>query len=831
MCYTCTNVSAKIGLFLVELARFFGFLHPALIHFPLTLLLLSVSLELIGFVRRNARFTWAAQTTLLLGTAATLFAFVAGNFAEIWAARSGLPQDPMEFHELLATITSWSFVFLTATRLFLGAETNRRWMTGYLIAAILCCGLLVWTGHQGAMLVYEHGAGVHVAGIGPRTTHEDLAILLQKQDPEALLYSNFMHHVFGWMVMILSVMLLVDMISPVNGEKLRRAAPVLLIAGGIFLMTFSDQDAWPLYVVRPFRPWSDKEVLMHKTYAVLMLLAGLRGIWKRRGDNRPSRNIQSRMMAIFALVGGALLFTHVHSNAPYANVAAGVYIHHTVMGLFALSIGTVKLIEDRMRQMTGHYPEPSLKLARLARGLGWTYAGLMLVEAILLVNYNEGLPWFLGYRNLSLTAPHRGLIAPLGSRRAELCYDPDAQRFDLYLYEQASNKAAAMVAQSVQTVVRVGSDTTACSLSAAAGDASHYTGQANFLKGITMFEATALVWPRAERPESPPLKADFEPWIDREAARPHTRLAWVCPMHAAQGASQPGACPRCGMALVPNGPPRPWPLLHDPDKEMDLTLTSSSRLEQVRGAIQVASTHPVQWTQREKLGSQNSGGMPIVRPLPGQKVRLTLKPHRSNGEILRDLEVVHTKRMHLIVASEDLSFFDHIHPVPQLDGTLVLDYTFPRSGRYALYADITPKGERNQVFSMPVEVAGQARPKQPLILTPAEAKVFGDYRVQLRMNPDPPLHKDETSLTFLLSKNGLPVIDLAPFLGAGGHCVILSEDGKIYLHSHPLEAEGSRFGPAITFHTLFPRSGIYKIWAQFQHQGKPITFDFVVKVE
>ena len=123
----------------MELARFFGYLHPAFIHFPLVLLLVSVGLEAIGFFKRDDRFTWAAQMTLLLGTIATLFAFVAGNFAEIWAARDGVSQDPMEYHELLATITSWTFVFLTAGRLFLGVATNRRLMAVYLTLAVGAC--------------------------------------------------------------------------------------------------------------------------------------------------------------------------------------------------------------------------------------------------------------------------------------------------------------------------------------------------------------------------------------------------------------------------------------------------------------------------------------------------------------------------------------------------------------------------------------------------------------------------------------------------------------------------------------------------------------------
>jgi uncharacterized membrane protein len=787
----------------LELARLFGFAHPALVHFPLVLLLVSVGLEAIGFFRRAPRFTWAAQITLLLGTVATLFAFVAGNFAEIWAARDGVPQDPMEFHELLATITSWSFVFLTAGRLFLGVGTNRRGMAAYMIAATAACGLLILTGHRGAMLVYQHGAGVHAAGLHVLPTHEDLAVLMQKQELDALFYSNMMHHIFGWMVLILSGMLLVDMVSPAAGDRLRRLAPVLLLCGGVFLMIFSDQDAWPLYHVRPFRPITDKEVLMHKTYAVLMLVVGLRGLWRRRGEKPISRRMQSRMMAIFALVGGALLFTHVHSNAPYANVAAGVYIHHTVMGLIALLIGAVKLSEDLLGQRPPSdatlAPEESSRRLRLARGLAWAYPCLMLTESIFLINYNEGLPWFLGYANLSITAPHRGLVAALGlERRAELCFNPTDQRLDVYLYGQNGTSSKPLAVRAATAVVKTGTDSTAVPLVPVQGEPAHFTGQATFLRDVVMFQTEALFWP-ADRPASnPPLNADFEPWIDPLAARPHTRLAYVCPMHENQGSSRPGPCPICGMELVPNRPARPYGVLHDAGYACDLALSVA--------------------------------GAPIVQPAPGQTARLTFTPRRSDGSVVKDLAVVHTKKLHLIVVSRDLSFFDHVHPEPQPDGTLALDYRFPTPGEFLLYADLTPVGDRNQVFRLPVTVSGTPPIPQPLIATPAQGKSFGPYRVQLAMNPDPPARNDETSLTFTISRDGVPVGDLEPFLGAGGHCVILSEDTNAYLHSHPLTMDRVNYGPTVTFHATFRRAGRYKVWAQFLHHHTPLTADFVIDV-
>ena len=43
----------------------------------------------------------------------------------------------------------------------------------------------------------------------------------------------------------------------------------------------------------------------------------------------------------------------------------------------------------------------------------------------------------------------------------------------------------------------------------------------------------------------------------------------------------------------------------------------------------------------------------------------------------------------------------------------------------------------------------------------------------------------ESQLAFRLERDGEPVTDLTPYIGALGHCVIISEDTQTYLHSHP----------------------------------------------
>lgn len=105
--------------------------------------------------------------------------------------------------------------------------------------------------------------------------------------------------------------------------------------------------------------------------------------------------------------------------------------------------------------------------------------------------------------------------------------------------------------------------------------------------------------------------------------------------------------------------------------------------------------------------------------------------------------------------------------------------------------------------------------------------------------------------------SGKPLASLEPYLGAMGHAVLLSSDTKIYLHTHPMDGgahggmdhggmnhgastsdstnksrgEAKKGGSDVIFHTNFPAAGLYKVWGQFQHNGKIITAPFVLKVE
>lgn len=245
----------------------------------------------------------------------------------------------------------------------------------------------------------------------------------------------------------------------------------------------------------------------------------------------------------------------------------------------------------------------------------------------------------------------------------------------------------------------------------------------------------------------------------------------------------------------------------------------------------------------------------------GEPVTLSFTVKDAKGAAVRDLQVVHEKPMHLLVVSNDLAEFNHLHPEPQGDGSFKVTHTFPNGGAYKLYADFTPPNASQIVDRLDLNVAGEARARAALVADQTTTKTIDGLRVTMR--PDKPLRAgDELLLNFAAAdaKTGQPATDLQPYLGSLAHFVIISEDTTDFLHAHPMtkeemneagahggmdqeakphahdaaemreEAKQGTSPSEVAAHTTFPRAGLYKIWAQFQRGGRVITVPYVVRV-
>jgi uncharacterized membrane protein len=773
--------------------QFLGDLHPKLVQFPLVLLLAGLIFDACGLAARSPRLHFAARALSTAGVFALLLAFVCGVYAEIWAGRAGIPQEQIEWHELVANVASWGFVVLTAWRLFL-TDAHRRSLTIYVVVGLCWYGLLVLAGYLGGRLVFQYGAAVIGGRADDIVTLHDLNVLATRQTDDNLRYSELVHHVAGWLTLALSGAVAAHMLWPSRADRLKWVGPLILLLGGVGLFFFADIDLYRLTDVRQLR---DREVQLHKTLAVVLATVGALGLHRLRRP-RPTKGhlaTPSKVVAVMALIGGGMLFTHVHTVAPYANVAAGVYIAHLVMGLTALGIGAARLAEDA--------------LPRWRRAFEILFLTLLGAESILLVTYNEGLPWYIGYGRYQRwgmradgTRDPGAPIAPYGPIRAQLDFDPRTQLVVVSIKDRFTESPASVAATAIDLRVSRGYEEVGVRLAADASRA-RFSARAPFLAGVMAFSA------RAELPVDGRMTMGyFDPWVTSAIKPvPANRAArFQCPMHDGMISEGPGACPLCGMALVPlrRGTP--------------------------------AGLHAADYDMRFEAG-------PEAQVVAGTRTRLRFVP-LERGNPLRSLSVVHEHPLHLFVVSDDLEVFDHVHPTLEPDDSLVLWYAFPSPGPYVLYADITPAGQRAQVFRLPVTVqTAEGTPEPPphvrdLRPSPTLSKtVDGDPGVtaELRFQPRTPVAGIETNFLLRFSKDGVPLNDLEPYLGAMAHGVFVSEDSDVFLHCHPVELvtlePTARGGPDIPFATHFPRPGLYKLWVQFKRQGRVGLVSYVLEVK
>ena len=137
-----------------------------------------------------------------------------------------------------------------------------------------------------------------------------------------------------------------------------------------------------------------------------------------------------------------------------------------------------------------------------------------------------------------------------------------------------------------------------------------------------------------------------------------TAVVYTCSMHPEVKMDKPGKCPKCGMTLVHND-------------NVGKANPNIYRMALVSDPVIIES---------------------------GKQVKLSLTPKivgKENEQVPLDVE--HEKKIHFIMVSNDLSWFDHQHPEYNASGSYDLPYTFKTGGNYILFADYKPTGAEHNL--------------------------------------------------------------------------------------------------------------------------------------
>jgi hypothetical protein len=265
-----------------------------------------------------------------------------------------------------------------------------------------------------------------------------------------------------------------------------------------------------------------------------------------------------------------------------------------------------------------------------------------------------------------------------------------------------------------------------------------------------------------------------------------------------------GGAALAGAAIEPNGEDR---TARTTQQEDHMSATTAHTPDPVRGLAVAQDDLRVVVEQ------------PELRRGATESLRFRIVDER--GSAIRDFDVTHEKRMHLILARRDLTGFQHLHPELAADGTWSADVRIDAAGSYRLFADFS-HDDTARTLAADLRVDGAADLRALPAPRPT-AVSDGGYDVRLDAGEARAVGADEEAdLRFTITRDGVPV-KTEPYLGAGGHLVALREGDMAFLHVHPMD-DGVHFAATV------PTEGRYRLFLQFQHEGRVQTVAFTQEV-
>jgi hypothetical protein len=232
----------------------------------------------------------------------------------------------------------------------------------------------------------------------------------------------------------------------------------------------------------------------------------------------------------------------------------------------------------------------------------------------------------------------------------------------------------------------------------------------------------------------------------------------------------------------------------------------------------------------------------------------------------------HGKLMHLfVIRADDAGAFAHLHPVSTDSSSFESPLPPLPAGHYRLYADVTHESgfARTMVAEADLRAPGATPALDAddawFIGGPSDsaARLEGGAMLVWERRPAPLATGADAGLSFTVREPDGSIGAVEPYLGMSGHAVVMREDGKVFIHLHPMGTvsmaaqvalqerkpsdtawgtlgrrltESGALDPHaghqpmleghLSFPYAFPEPGAYRIWVQLKRHGKVATGSF-----
>ena len=162
---------------------------------------------------------------------------------------------------------------------------------------------------------------------------------------EGMAYSEFNHHFAGLCDVVFGLAELGNALKYPLPFWTRLVLPSALGITGVYLLVWSDHDAWPVGSLSFTETFfsHDREILEHKIYSVLAVAIAVCETLRRIGRVRHPG--WAAPLVFLTLIGGLLLFVHSHGNHP---ASERIELHHALLGTVGVGAALSKAMASWM---------------------------------------------------------------------------------------------------------------------------------------------------------------------------------------------------------------------------------------------------------------------------------------------------------------------------------------------------------------------------------------------------------------------------------------------------------------------------------------------------
>jgi uncharacterized membrane protein len=141
-------------------------IHPALIHFPIVFVIVSVVADLLSVLFKSASLRSAGFWSLVGALITTAAAIAAGYYDMSRANLSEQVDEYVHLHLRIGWVILAALVILSGWRWFMKDLFSGWQWSAYSCLALLLAAVVVFQAWYGGEMVYVHGASVTAAGQG-----------------------------------------------------------------------------------------------------------------------------------------------------------------------------------------------------------------------------------------------------------------------------------------------------------------------------------------------------------------------------------------------------------------------------------------------------------------------------------------------------------------------------------------------------------------------------------------------------------------------------------------------------------------------------------------